>query len=239
MKTFFSVLIFCLGIIPTPRAQNNVGIGTATPDASALLDLASNNKGALMPRMTAAQRMAIAHPAKGLLVYQVTAPEGFYYNAGTAAAPNWILLANEKRIAFSVSGPEEGVDLYNVTNVPIPFAVEQYDLGNDYLTSSALINPNNFIAPVPGIYHFDGNITWIGFEEDFGGAELRLMVNGLKVYASRANPEEDDDMFGIQLSADIQLNAGDKVQLCGFQSSGYTQHILPFENWFSGRLVIQ
>ena len=45
-----------------------VGIGTTTPDASAVLDISSNEKGLLIPRMTTAQRDAIA-AVEGLMVY--------------------------------------------------------------------------------------------------------------------------------------------------------------------------
>src|SRR5579871_2118245 len=51
------------------RAQGNVGIGTTSPDASALLDLTSLSRGFLVPRMTQTQRNAISTPATGLLVY--------------------------------------------------------------------------------------------------------------------------------------------------------------------------
>ncbi|TDA85852.1 hypothetical protein E0702_17340, partial [Halomonas marinisediminis] len=46
-----------------------VGIGTTTPDASSALEVQSTEKGLLIPRMTSAQRTAIASPALGLLVY--------------------------------------------------------------------------------------------------------------------------------------------------------------------------
>lgn len=92
MKQKFLTAIFLLLFGSRLFAQNNVGIGTAAPDASAALDISSGNKGLLVPRMTAAQRSTIAAPAKGLLVYQTDAPEGFYYNAGTADVPNWIFL---------------------------------------------------------------------------------------------------------------------------------------------------
>jgi hypothetical protein len=49
-----------------------VGIGTTSPNASALLDLTSTTKGFLPPRMTNAQMVAIATPAAGLVVYDTT-----------------------------------------------------------------------------------------------------------------------------------------------------------------------
>jgi hypothetical protein len=63
-----------------------VGVNTdgSSPDASSILDVKSTDKGILIPRMTAAQRGAIASPATGLMVYQTDATAGFYYYSGTA-----------------------------------------------------------------------------------------------------------------------------------------------------------
>lgn len=65
-----------------------VRVGTAgTPDASAVLDVSAdpaNPKGLLPPRLTQAERNAIAAPAAGLVVYQTDATPGFYYYTGTA-----------------------------------------------------------------------------------------------------------------------------------------------------------
>ncbi|CAA7392657.1 FISUMP domain-containing protein [Chryseobacterium fistulae] len=46
-----------------------IGMGTPSPDPSAILDLASTNDGFLPPRMTKTQMDAILHPATGLVVY--------------------------------------------------------------------------------------------------------------------------------------------------------------------------
>ena len=60
----------------------NVGIGIIDPALSAKLDISSTTQGLLTPRMTAAQRTAIASPAEGLLVYQTNVPAGFYFYKG-------------------------------------------------------------------------------------------------------------------------------------------------------------
>jgi len=64
-------------------AQNNVGIGTLTPTASALLELVSTDKGFLAPRLTTAQRLAIPSPANGLMVYDLDLECYYFYNAVT------------------------------------------------------------------------------------------------------------------------------------------------------------
>lgn len=51
---------------------NKIGFGTATPDASAQVDISSVTKGLLIPRMTTTQRDAITSPATGLLIWNTT-----------------------------------------------------------------------------------------------------------------------------------------------------------------------
>jgi hypothetical protein len=66
--------------------NGNVGIATATPAASALLDLTSTTKGFLPPRMTEAQRDAIASPATGLVVYNTDTNALNYYDGSAWTA---------------------------------------------------------------------------------------------------------------------------------------------------------
>jgi hypothetical protein len=72
---------------PTERMRidsaGNVGIGTASPNASAILHLSSTTKGFLPPILTTAQRDAISSPAEGLMVYNATTNKLNFYN-GTA-----------------------------------------------------------------------------------------------------------------------------------------------------------
>jgi hypothetical protein len=85
-----AALLLLLAAPRLAQAQTGgVGIGTTAPDASAALDIVASAKGLLLPRLTAAQVAAIARPATGLLVFQTDGLAGFYYNAGTSAAPSW------------------------------------------------------------------------------------------------------------------------------------------------------
>lgn len=76
-------LLSALLLLATVSIQAQVGIGTATPDASAQLDVSSTTKGFLPPCMTSTQRDAIASPAAGLIIYNTTINAFQVYN-GTA-----------------------------------------------------------------------------------------------------------------------------------------------------------
>jgi len=73
--------------------SGNVGIGTASPAASAALDITSTTQGVLMPRMTATQGSAISSPADALLIY-VTDTNGTFTSIGFWGRENgvWVKL---------------------------------------------------------------------------------------------------------------------------------------------------
>src|SRR2546430_841637 len=77
-KTLFSAL-FSICVLLSTAAFAQIGIGTTTPDASAVLDLAGNNRGFLVPRMASAERTTIVAPAKGLLVFDNDSSYFFYF----------------------------------------------------------------------------------------------------------------------------------------------------------------
>ena len=75
LKKLAVIGILILLSIPTnTNAQDNVGIGTPSPDASAILELLSVNKGMLVPRMNTAGMTAIPAPANSYFIkYQLKA----------------------------------------------------------------------------------------------------------------------------------------------------------------------
>jgi hypothetical protein len=56
----------------TLNGSGNLGIGTTSPNASAILDAQSTTKGVRMPNMTTTQKNAISSPAAGLMVFDTT-----------------------------------------------------------------------------------------------------------------------------------------------------------------------
>lgn len=79
----------------------SVGIGTKSPDNSAILELHSASKGILLPKValsSISDKTTVPTPANALLLYNTNANlpggAGFYYNKGTAAAPQWVALAS-------------------------------------------------------------------------------------------------------------------------------------------------
>lgn len=84
-------------------SQINVGINAtgANPHPSAALDVDANNKGLLIPRLTTSQRLSIANPANGLLVYDTDKKCVFFYEQTTSS---WLSLCDGSG-AVGATGP--------------------------------------------------------------------------------------------------------------------------------------
>ena len=85
VRQFVVLIIFSIPL----KLMAQTGIGTTTPSTSAKLEIASTDKGLLIPRMTSTQKGNITSPANGLLVYQTDGVVGFYVNTGTTSSPVW------------------------------------------------------------------------------------------------------------------------------------------------------
>lgn len=129
-KKYFHLLVpvFISIMIGPLKAQQNVGIGTTTPNASAQLDVSSTNKGALIPRMTTTQRKAISAPAAGLLVFDM-----------------------DKKTIYMFDGSKWHPFLFstNETKLP-PYPMEASDgVNNDYFGFSVSISGDYAIVGAP------------------------------------------------------------------------------------------
>ncbi|MFD0963395.1 hypothetical protein [Pseudofulvibacter geojedonensis] len=82
MRTFILFLLLSI------NTYSQVGIGTTNPDSSSILDINSNNKGVLLPRLTNTERNTISSPAKGLVIFNSTT-NSLEINTGTPSYPLW------------------------------------------------------------------------------------------------------------------------------------------------------
>lgn len=73
-----TAFFFLMLVTYTTIAQ--VGIGTTNPDASTVLDIYSDNKGILLPRVTTIDRDAIPNPPNGLILYNTTTKSLNYFD---------------------------------------------------------------------------------------------------------------------------------------------------------------
>jgi hypothetical protein len=92
--TKFAIILSLFFVIKL-KAQDNVGIGTVTPDPSSVLDLSTNDKGLLIPRLTTSERLAIINPAHGLIVYDIDFRCFFFYRVPVLPQlPGWVSMCS-------------------------------------------------------------------------------------------------------------------------------------------------
>ncbi len=92
MKIISGLLVAGLFSFFLPRQAYSQGVainaGAQPADPSAQLDISSQQKGLLIPRLTQTERGNITLPAKALLIYNLTNQQ-FEVNTGTPAQPAW------------------------------------------------------------------------------------------------------------------------------------------------------
>lgn len=104
-------------------AGGRLGVGTITPDASSSVEVNTTSRGFLPPRMTNAQRDAIALPATGLMIFSTTT-NCLQTNIGTPASPDWGCVA----VQGSAGVPVVQVNSYT-PNTPAGSTASQICLG--------------------------------------------------------------------------------------------------------------
>lgn len=100
MKVIISSI--CILLVISSYAQS-VGIGTASPHSSAALQVSSTSKGFLPPRVSSVQRLSIATPLNGLIVYDTDVERLYLYQDGV-----WRFLINNEVWASNTTSVYQG-----------------------------------------------------------------------------------------------------------------------------------
>ncbi len=183
ISIFFALLAFAT----TVRAQS-VGIGTTTPDASALLDVSSTTKGLLPPRMTTAQRDLITTPAAGLVLFNSTTNSIQLYSgsgwisltASFASLPAIVIgtqqwMSKNLDVAFYRNGDSipqvRDTEAWSVLTTGVwCYLNNDSTLGNKYgkLYNWYAVNDPRGLAPQG--WHIPTDAEWTTLETTLGGA---------------------------------------------------------------------
>ena len=94
MGTFKFYIVIIL-IVVSCKSFAQIGLGTSSPNASAMLDLSSAMKGFLIPRMQTFQRNQIVNPIRGLFIYN-TSNNILEVYSGPIEAPSWVGVTGAK-----------------------------------------------------------------------------------------------------------------------------------------------
>jgi hypothetical protein len=130
------------------KAQVGINADNSLPHESSILEIKSNNKGVLFPRMTLLQRSTIFNPAIGLIIYQTDNQSGLYHYTSTG----WQNLNTSAVISYLQAVAEnnnEGYRLYGRDTV------QHGNIGADAIDLSSTIaggGTNNYGAT--GDYSF-------------------------------------------------------------------------------------
>ncbi|GLR17617.1 tail fiber domain-containing protein [Portibacter lacus] len=194
---FITIYLCSAKICAQSIGINNTG---SAPDASAMLDIQSDSKGILIPRMDAGQRTGINPIATGLLVYDTDSQSFWYYNGAA-----WIELAhggitsfltdadgdtkiqleespNENVIRFDVDGSEAMVlnatgDLALIGSDPDdPGFVQLHNSDTSQFIrvfSGKSSDPNPYLA-----WELGSPFRFVGMNKDYSGFSEHMRIQG-------------------------------------------------------------
>lgn len=203
MKQKFILLSAIAGLtFTTMHAQ--VGIGTATPNTTAALDIQSTTRGMLVPRMTAAQRTAITTPAQGLMVYQTDAPIGLWMYVNS----QWLRMTTT---ADAGSGSLAKASAANTSSsvIAVVLGGTAVPLPNAQFLSGVTVNGANtsFTVSAAGTYRITYNLTTTAALL----LSTQVTLNGVGIAGLTISPTISLNNFHAE--AIVTLAAGDVLQL--------------------------
>ncbi len=179
-KACLTITVIILSIISV-FAQQSVAINNtgASANSSAMLDVASTNKGLLIPRMTTVQRTGILNKAVGLMVFDTNTNSFWYFQSS-----GWSELQNTSTNPWQ----KYGNDIYNNNsgNVGIGTSAptKKLEVIGGIKSDQIFINGGN-----TGYFLINnGNGGLIGFKKGFSGLGLNYCIAITGVYPSQNKP---------------------------------------------------
>lgn len=233
-------LLITFSILCISYSYAQVGIGTNTPDSSAMLEVESSNRGILFPRMTSTQRTAITSPATGLQVYDTNTNSLWYYNGNlwvnskseanegdvkSGIQPNdhagWVLL--DGRAINSLSANQQAVATSLGLSGNLPNATNAYLVQNGGAMASVAGNNTTILtqANLP-------NVNFSGTAESAGGHAHTASASN----AGGHNHNGTTSTTGSHTHSGTTNGAGSHSHSLNLPSQGHNSMKLNFEQTY-------
>lgn len=146
-------LLTAVTVFQFAKAQS-VGIGTTTPNSKAALDISSTSKGLLIPSMTTAQRLAIASPPNGLMVYDTDKNEFHQFNGS-----NWRAILNGDYWSRPITARSRIANFNDSVGIGTNSPTERLDVSGNIRVRNNLIADNQVSG---ASITTSGNVTAVG-----------------------------------------------------------------------------
>jgi hypothetical protein len=154
-----SIIVACVCLTANYTANAQIGINTTSPDSSSVLDITSDQRGLLIPRLTTDKRKSLTDKASnGLLVYDIDLSMFMFFNKATL---RW-----EALNPWQYGNIKKGNDDVNTDVIIVP--TTNVGIGTD--------KPGAKLHVV-GTTKFEGNST-ITNDLTVGNGASNLTVNG-------------------------------------------------------------
>lgn len=226
MKKYYLLLLLLTGHIYIQAQNIVINDDGSSADASAILDLQSESKGFVAPRMTTSQRNSISSPATGLVVYDTDI--GAYYQYDGSSWKGYTQTSSGTASGDVPSDPSLGDKYYDETGGDL--YIYTSDGWAAVVTGTAMETPYGDILDITFGSSTGNSITISSFETDASYAGYVILANSENSFTDLTNGDD-------QYESTTYASNGEQVIFDGTASESLTITLLMDQSQYYFKVV--